>query len=95
MAVAIPLLVGAHGDVTLSPACVVSFYGRGCLNLLHHRRTVNDGVKVYSSVLKNKGRSPRVLTCAKTKICQLPAPINLTGVSCSGRLRRQTPLGNS
>jgi hypothetical protein len=52
-------------------------------------------VEACSSALKNKGGGLRVPTCAKTKICQLSVPINLARVSCSERLRWQTPLGDS
>jgi hypothetical protein len=48
-----------------------------------------------SSALKNKGGNPRVPTYAKTKICRLSALIDLAGVSCSGRLCRQTQLDDS
>jgi hypothetical protein len=43
----------------------------------------------------NKGGGPRISSCAKMEICQMHVPSNLIGRSCSGRLRRRTPLGDS
>jgi hypothetical protein len=90
-ATAVRLLVGAHGAATLSSTCATSFCGGGFLNLLHHRRAADDGVGACSSALKNKGGGPRVPTYAKTKICLLSAPINLTG----GVVFRKAPPANS
>jgi hypothetical protein len=95
LATTVPLLMGAHGATNLSSTCAASFCGVGFLNLLHRRRAADNGVGACSSALKNKGGGPRVPTYTKTKICQLSAPIDLAGVSCSGRLRRQTLLGDS
>jgi hypothetical protein len=47
-----------------------------------------------SRIAKWNGGGPRVPTYAKTKICQLSAPIDLARVSCFGRLHRQTPLSD-
>jgi hypothetical protein len=91
----VPLLVGAHGVATLSSTRAASFWSEGCLNLLHCRRAVDDSVEACLSASKNKGGGLRVPTCAKTKICQLSVPINLARVSCSERIRWQTPLGDS
>jgi hypothetical protein len=45
--------------------------------------------------LHDKGGGPRIPTRAKMLICRMRVPIALAGVSWSGRLRRQTPLGDS
>jgi hypothetical protein len=74
LAVVVYLLVGAHADVTLSSTRVAFFSGRGCVNLLRHRRAVDDGVGACSYALKNKGGGPRLPTCAKKKIYRLSAP---------------------
>jgi hypothetical protein len=95
LATTVPLLVGAHGVATLLSTCAASFCGGGFINLLHRRWAADGGMGAYSSALKNKGGGPRVPTYGKTKICRLSALIDLAGVSCSRRLRRQTLLSDS
>jgi hypothetical protein len=87
--------MGTHGVATLSSVHAASFCGGCRLNLLRHRQAADDGVGACLSDLENKGGGPRIPTCAKMMIFWLSAPIDLVGMSCSGRLQRQTPLGDS